>query len=62
MKQHNYQAMSDTELLMYVKQHPEDKHAFYVYVDRKRAASVKSVPMTLEEAEAELEKRIRKQN
>ncbi|MGB3649865.1 MAG: hypothetical protein WBA41_01455 [Rivularia sp. (in: cyanobacteria)] len=61
MNQLNYQTMSDAELLSYVREHPEDKQAFYTYVDRRRAASVNSVPMTIEEAEAELEKRIRQQ-
>jgi hypothetical protein len=61
MNQLNFQEMSDTELLTYVKQHPEDKQAFYVYVDRKRAASPQAVPMKLEDALSELEERIRNQ-
>ena len=52
----DYSAMSDNDLLTYVKQHPEDNEAFYAYVDRKRAASVHATPMTLEEAEIELAK------
>jgi hypothetical protein len=35
----NFEVMSDTELLAYIRQYPEDKQAFYVYVDQKRAAS-----------------------
>jgi hypothetical protein len=61
MNQLNYQTMSDAELLTYVRQHPEDKQAFYVYVDRKRAASPQAVPMTVEDALSELEERIRNQ-
>ncbi|BAY83871.1 hypothetical protein NIES267_33650 [Calothrix parasitica NIES-267] len=61
MSQLNYETMPDAELLTYVRQHPEDKQAFYTYVDRKRSASGDSVPMSVEEAEAELERRIRKQ-
>lgn len=57
MTQIDYQAMSDSDLLAYVKQHPEDNEAFYVYVDRKRAGS-NAVPITIEQAEIELEKRI----
>ncbi|MDJ0616970.1 MAG: hypothetical protein QNJ63_09525 [Calothrix sp. MO_192.B10] len=61
MNQLNYQDMSDSELLTYVKQHPEDKQAFYVYVDRKRAASPQAVPMEVEDALFKLEEIIRKQ-
>ena len=53
----DYKAMSDSDLLAYVKQHPEDQEAFYIYVDRKRTGS-NAVPMTIEQAEIELEKRI----
>lgn len=58
MSQLNYETMPDAELLNYVRQHPEDKQAFYTYVDRRRATSVESAPMSVEEAEAELERRI----
>ncbi len=61
MSQLNYQEMSDAELLTYVKQHPEDKQAFYVYVDRKRAASPQAVPMKVEDALLKLEELIRNQ-
>ena len=57
----NFEVMSDTELFAYIKQHPEDKQAFYVYVDRKRAASPQAVPMTVDDALSELEERIRNQ-
>ncbi|WP_193200462.1 DUF6887 family protein [Nostoc sp. MG11] len=60
MTQVNYKTMSDIDLLAYVKQHPEDQEAFYVYVDRKRAAS-NAVPMTLEQAEIELQRRVNQQ-
>ncbi len=58
----DYSAMSDNDLLAYVKQHPEDNEAFYVYVDRKRAASPNATPMTLEQAEIELQRRISQQH
>ena len=54
----DYSAMSDSDLLTYVKQHPEDNEAFYAYVDRKRAVSTNATPMTLEEAEIELQRRV----
>ncbi|MBE9053940.1 hypothetical protein IQ243_26785 [Nostocales cyanobacterium LEGE 11386] len=60
MTKNEYNAMSDVDLLAYVKQHPEDKEAFYAYVDRKRATS-NAVPMTLEQAEIELQRRINQQ-
>jgi len=53
----NYTAMSDADLLTYVKQHPQDNEAFYTYVDRKRAISPQ-VPMNIEQAEVELKKRL----
>lgn len=57
----NFEVMSDTELLAYVRQHPEDDKAFYVYVDRKRAASPHAVPMKIDDALLQLEERIREQ-
>ena len=57
----DYSAMSDSDLLAYVKQHPEDNEAFYTYVDRKRAASGNATPMTLEQAEIELQRRVNQQ-
>ncbi|MUG95327.1 hypothetical protein F7734_24360 [Scytonema sp. UIC 10036] len=54
----NYNAMSDNDLLNYVKQHPEDNEAFYTYIDRKRAANPNPKPMSIEEAEAELQRRV----
>lgn len=57
----DYSAMSDNDLLAYVKQHPEDNQAFYTYVDRKRAASVNATPMTLEQAEIEFQRRVHQQ-
>ena len=53
----DYKAMSDSDLLAYVKQHPEDQEAFYAYVDRKQAVS-NAVTMTIEQAEIKLQKRI----
>jgi len=57
----DYSAMSDNDLLAYVKRHPEDNEAFYAYVDRKRATSVNVTPMTLEQAEIELQRRVSQQ-
>lgn len=58
MTEPDYNMMSNSELLTYVRQHPEDNEAFYAFVDRKRAASPNAVPMTVEQAEIELEQRI----
>ena len=54
----DYNVMSESDLLAYVKQYPENNEAFYAYIDRKRAASVNATPMTLEQAEIELQRRI----
>jgi hypothetical protein len=56
MTKMNYKTMSDVDLLAYVKQHPQDNEAFYTFIDRKRANS-NTVPMTIEQAEIELERR-----
>ena len=58
MTSFDYSTMSDNDLLAYVKQHPEDNEAFYAYVDRKRADNANATPMTLEQAEIELQKRV----
>ncbi len=50
--------MSDNDLLNYVKQHPEDREAFYTYIDKKRAANPNPKPMSIEEAKAELQRRV----
>ena len=57
----DYRTMSDNDLLAYVKQHPEDNEAFYTYVDRKRLLNTNATPMTLEQAEIELQRRIKQQ-
>ncbi|KAF3888468.1 MULTISPECIES: DUF6887 family protein [Nostocales] len=54
----NYNAISDNDLLNYVKQHSEDNEAFYTYIDSKRAAQPDPKPMSVEEAEAELQRRV----
>jgi hypothetical protein len=58
MSQLNYQLMSDNELREYVIYHPEDKEAFYTYIDRSRKLNPNAVPMALEQAEVELRNRI----
>lgn len=58
MSQLNYQVMSDNELREYVIHHPDDKEAFYTYIDRTREQNPNAVPMPVEQAEVELRNRI----
>ena len=53
----NFQDMPIEQLKNYVLAHRDDDKAFYAYVDKKRAASPNRVPMTIDEAEAELQRR-----
>ncbi len=55
--QPNFQQMPITQLKAYVLAHRNDDEAFHVYIDRRRAASPNPVPMTIDEAEAELQRR-----
>lgn len=57
MKQSNFDALSDKELLAYVRMHPEDKEAFHLYMDRL-SSRPGVVVTTDEELEAEMRKRI----
>ncbi|OYD98837.1 hypothetical protein CDG77_04075 [Nostoc sp. 'Peltigera membranacea cyanobiont' 213] len=59
MTQPDYKAMSDKDLLAYVRSHPEDTEAFHTYMDRL-AARLGVVCTTEEEIQAELSKRINK--
>ncbi|WP_416212496.1 DUF6887 family protein [Nostoc sp. ChiQUE01b] len=42
-------------------EHRNDDEAFHVYIDRRRAQSPKQVPMTIEEAEADFQRRFGQQ-
>ncbi|MHC5614607.1 MAG: DUF6887 family protein [Nostoc sp.] len=55
MNQINFDLMSDTQLLSYVRTHPQDTEAFHKYMDRlsERAGVLCT---TDEEFEAELQK------
>nr|MBA3922444.1 hypothetical protein [Nostocaceae cyanobacterium] len=53
----NFQQMPMEQLKAYVLAHRNDDEAFHAYIDRRRAASINTVPMTIEEAEAELQRR-----
>ncbi|MBN4005391.1 hypothetical protein [Nostoc sp. LPT] len=57
MTQPDYQAMSDKDLLAYVRSHPQNTEAFHAYMDRL-AARPGVVCTTDEEIQAELRKRI----
>ncbi len=57
MTQPNLDALSDKELLAYVRMHPEDKEAFHLYMDRL-SSRPGVVVTTDEELEAEMRKRI----
>ncbi len=57
----NFQQMSIEQLRAYVLAHRNDEKAFHAYIDRRRAAVINAVPMTIEEAEAELQRRFGQQ-
>ncbi|MDZ8030217.1 MULTISPECIES: DUF6887 family protein [unclassified Nostoc] len=58
MTQPNFANMTDAELRAYVLQNPENTEAFHAYVDRLHAANPNPRLMSIEEAEAELERRV----
>ncbi|MDZ8086718.1 MULTISPECIES: DUF6887 family protein [unclassified Nostoc] len=58
MTQPNFANMTDAELRAYVLQNPEKTEAFHAYVDRLHAANPNPRLMSIEEAEAELERRV----
>ncbi|BAY92408.1 MULTISPECIES: DUF6887 family protein [unclassified Tolypothrix] len=58
MTQPNFADMTDAELRVYVLHNPNNTEAFYAYVDRLHAANPNPKLMSIEEAEAELEKRV----
>ncbi|MBN3871702.1 DUF6887 family protein [Nostoc sp. JL33] len=58
MKQTNFMDMTDAELRAYVLQNPDNTEAFHAYVDRLHAANPNPRLMSIEEAEAELERRV----
>jgi hypothetical protein len=53
--------MALDELKNYVLAHRDDEEAFQVYITRRRALAPNATPMTIEEAEAELERRFGQQ-
>ncbi|MBG1265641.1 DUF6887 family protein [Nostoc sp. WHI] len=57
MNQINFDAMSDAQLLSYVRTHPQDKEAFHKYMD-KLSERPGVLCTTDEEFEAELQRRI----
>lgn len=61
MSQINFDGMSDTELLSYVRTHPQDTEAFHKYMDRLNERPG-VLCTTDEEFEAELRKRINQQS
>ena len=58
MTKPDFKVMSKAELRAYVLQHPEDNEAFYELSDRIKA---NAKPVTIEELEAELHKRVNQQ-
>ncbi|MEH2163585.1 MAG: hypothetical protein V7K38_21740 [Nostoc sp.] len=61
MTKPNFQQMSLEQLRTYILEHRNDDEAFHIYIDRRRAQSPKQVPMTIEEAEADLQRRFGQQ-
>ncbi|MCW5315773.1 MAG: hypothetical protein V7K14_10265 [Nostoc sp.] len=59
MTQPNFVDMTDAELRVYVLQNPNNTEAFHAYVDRLHAANPNPQLMSIEEAEAELERRVK---
>ncbi|MEH2360569.1 DUF6887 family protein [Nostoc sp.] len=61
MTKPNFQQMPLEQLRAYILEHRNDDEAFHIYIDRRRAQSPKQVPMTIEEAEADLQRRFGQQ-
>ncbi|MBN3871069.1 DUF6887 family protein [Nostoc sp. JL33] len=61
MTKPNFQQMPLEQLKAYILEHRNDDEAFHIYIDRRRAQSPKQVPMTIEEAEADLQRRFGQQ-
>ncbi|MCC5670574.1 hypothetical protein LC653_44095 [Nostoc sp. CHAB 5784] len=61
MTKPNFQQMPLEQLRAYILEHRNDDEAFHIYIDRKRAQSPKQMPMTIEEAEADLQRRFGQQ-
>ncbi len=57
MNQINLDKMSDSELLSYVRTHPQDTEAFHKYMDRLNNCSG-VLCTTDEEADAEMQRRV----
>ncbi|MEH2423059.1 MAG: hypothetical protein V7K48_19745 [Nostoc sp.] len=58
MTQPNFAHMTDTELRAYVLQNLNNSEVFHAYVDCLHAANPNPQPMSIEEAKAELERRV----
>lgn len=58
----DFQQMPMEQLRAYVLAHRDDDEAFHAYIDRRRAASPHTVTMTVEEAEAFLQRRFGQQS
>ncbi|MFK0735177.1 MAG: DUF6887 family protein [Gloeotrichia echinulata GP01] len=52
----NFEEMPLEQLRAYILEHRNDDEAFQAYISRRRAQSPNSVPMTIEQAEAELQR------
>ncbi|BDI18197.1 hypothetical protein ANSO36C_39990 [Nostoc cf. commune SO-36] len=61
MTKPNFQQMLLEQLRTYILEHRNDDDAFHIYIDRRRAQSPKQMPMTIEEAEADLQRRFGQQ-
>ena len=61
MTKPNFQQMPLEQLRTYILEHRNDDEAFHIYIDRRRTQSPKQIPMTIEEAEADLQRRFGQQ-
>jgi hypothetical protein len=56
MTKPNFEEMPLTTLKAYILEHRNDDEAFQIYITRKRTQTPNLTPMTIEEAEAELQR------
>ena len=58
MSKPDYKIMSEADLRAYVMQNPNDQEAFYAYVDRVNELNPNRIPLSAEDAIAELQRQV----
>jgi hypothetical protein len=61
-KQADYEGMSEADLRAYVLQNPSNNEAFHAYVDRVNQENPNRIPMSADDALAEIKKRVSSQS